>query len=166
MTSPNPSQLRPQPDPYGRQEQLAVFDVHQPDCSFGPPGAFWRIHFRTSSEYEQTRYCSTFDDVQRATALLEPVARGTIHVERDACLDGGETAGDARTPDVVDAEQWLAMPKHEAMTAVGITSEAEYRQAYDQIEQAVYRRDNRASQGGARASIVIKKRGAKVTDVG
>ena len=160
MTSQHPSP----PDPYGRQEQLAVFGVHQPDCSFGPIGAFWRIHFRTSSQYEQTRYCANADDVQRAIALLEPVARGAIHVERDACLDG-QTAGDARTPDVVDAEQWLGMPKHDAMAVVGITSEAEYRQAYDQIEQAVYRRDNRASQGGTRASIVIKKRGAKVTNV-
>jgi hypothetical protein len=73
--------------------------------------------------------------------------------------------GDAGTPDVVDGEWWLSLPREEAMRELGLTSEADYRRAYVAIEAACGRRDNRASQGGVRASIVIKRPGAKVTDV-
>jgi hypothetical protein len=102
--------------------------------------------------------------VKQLISLLEDAVR-ELHVERDGlCLDG-DHIGDARTPDVVDAEFWLGLPVREGMAELGLTSEAEYRRAYKQIEAAVYRRDNRASQTGIRASMVIKKRGAKVTDV-
>ena len=51
------------------------------------------------------------------------------------------------------------------MRELGLTSEADYRRAYVAIEAAVGRRNDRSSQGGVRASIVIKRPGARVTDV-
>jgi len=86
------------------------------------------------------------------------------HIQRDGyCLDPqdypDDGRGDANTPDVVDAEQWLAMPQPEAMEALGITSMAAYQRAYRMIEHAVLERSNREKQGGTHASIVIKKSG-------
>ena len=86
-------------------------------------------------------------------------------VERDGyCLDG-DRIGDANTPDVVDAETWLALPMDQAMAEVGLTLEADYIRVYKQIEAAVYRRSNRESQTGVHASIVIKRKGRPLIDV-
>jgi hypothetical protein len=92
--------------------------------------------FRLTFGRWNVRYCDTWDEVQTTCRLLEGIVRD-IRIERDGhCLDGDPMIGDANTPDVVDG-----------------------------IEAAVYRRDNRASQGGVRASIIIKRPGAKVTNV-
>jgi hypothetical protein len=86
-------------------------------------------------------------------------------VDRDGfCLDGMRV-GDANTPDVIDAEAWLAMPPAQAMAEAGLVREADYARAYRQISEAVYARDNRASQVGVRVPIVIKRKGARVIDV-
>lgn len=137
-------------------EQLVVIASHRADCAFGP--GFFRVSLRGTTP----RYCQDEDEVQRVVQLVGKSA--ITRVERDGhCLDG-ERQGDAGTPDVVDGEQWLALPQAEAMEAVGLTDEAAYRRVYKQIEAAVYRRDNRQSQTGVRASIVLKRRGAKVVD--
>ena len=136
--------------------ELQVWTSHRADCTFGM--GFYRVHLPSGS----VRYCQSQQDVQTVYTLLahDP----PIYVERDGyCLDG-DRSGDANTPDVVDAEQWLAMPKAEAMTAVGLDDEAAYARVYDQIEQAVSRRNDRLSQGGVRASIVLKKRGRAVQE--
>jgi hypothetical protein len=72
---------------------------------------------------------------------------------------------DGRTPDVVDAARFLAMSRTEAMRELGI-SEVTYARVYRDVEQAVATRDNREGQLGVHASIVIKRPGAKVSDVG
>jgi len=73
--------------------------------------------------------------------------------------------GDARTPDVVDAERFLSMSRQDAKRAVGISSDAAYERAYRDIEAAVSTRNNREGQGGVRATIVIKRRGVQIQDV-
>jgi hypothetical protein len=50
------------------------------------------------------------------------------------------------------------------MREVGLTDERDYARVYRQVEAAVVRRNNRESQGGVRASIVIKRRGRRVVD--
>jgi hypothetical protein len=140
-------------------EHLSVSVTHRPDCRFG--SGFFRLTYGN----QQVRYCQDQVEVERACRLLEGAVR-EIKVERDGyCLDGDPMIGDAGTPDVVDGEWWLSLPREEAMRELGLTSEADYRRAYVAIEAACGRRDNRASQGGVRASIVIKRPGAKVTDV-
>ena len=137
--------------------ELAVETVHRADCTFGP--GFFRVALVGSTP----RYCQTLAEVR---LLASMVGQSSIqYVERDGhCLDG-DRQGDANTPDVVDGETWLALPRREAMLVVGLESEADYARVYKQVEAAVYRRDNRAAQSGVRASIVIKKRGAHVVDV-
>ena len=111
------------------------------------------------------RFCQSWDEVQSACRLLEGVVRD-IRIERDGhCLDGDTLIGDANTPDVVDGEWWLSLPTTAGMGVLGLTSEADYRRAYVAIEAAVGRRNNREAQGGVHASIVIKRPGARVTDV-
>jgi hypothetical protein len=145
-------------DEHGRTEYLCVSAAHRPDCAFGP--GFYRLSFGTG-----TRYCQNAEDVHQACQLLEGVVRD-IKIERDGyCLDGDPLIGDANTPDVVDGEWWLGLPREEGMRELGLTNEADYRRTYDSIAAAVARRDNRASQGGVRASIVIKRPGARVTNV-
>jgi hypothetical protein len=74
------------------------------------------------------------------------------------------TDGDARTPDVVDAERWLGQSMVEGMRELGLTSEAQYRRAYRDIEAAVSTRNDREAQTGVHASIVIKRRGVQIAD--
>jgi len=131
--------------------------AHRADCVFG--GGFFRVHLADGG----VRYCQTQREVSQLAGMI---GNGAIRVvERDGhCLDG-DRSGDANTPDVVDAEQWLGMPMREAMAAVGLEHEADYARVYRQVEAAVLRRDNREKQGGVRASIVLKRRGARVEDV-
>jgi hypothetical protein len=42
-----------------------------------------------------------------------------------ATIERGQRSGDANTPDVIDAAEWLAMPQAQAMTGVGIRTEAD-----------------------------------------
>jgi hypothetical protein len=140
-------------------EHLSVSVTHRPDCRFG--SGFYRLTYGEKN----VRFCQTWDEVQMTCRLLEGAVRD-IKIERDGyCLDGDPMIGDAGTPDVVDGEWWLSLPREEAMRELGLTQDADYARAYKAIEAAVGRRDNRASQGGVRASIVIKRPGAKVTDV-
>jgi len=71
---------------------------------------------------------------------------------------------DERTPDVIDGARFLGMSQKDGMRELGISSEQAYARAYKDIEAAVVARDNRESQGGVHASIVIKRAGAKVVD--
>jgi hypothetical protein len=144
-------------DEHGRTEYLSVTTAHRRDCTFGP--GFFRLCFGN-----QARYCQDQAEVQRALSLLDRVV-SNIRVERDGhCLDG-DVGGDANTPDVLDGDWWLSLPVSEGMRELGLTSEIDYRRAYTAIEAAVYRRDNRATQGGVRASVIIKRPGARVTNV-
>lgn len=145
-------------DEHGRTEYLRVQTAHRADCTFG--SGFFRLSYGSGP-----RYCQTWEEVQQTCRLLEGVARN-IRVERDGyCLDGDHLVGDANTPDVVDGDWWLSLPRTEGMRELGLTDERDYARAYKAIEAAVGRRDNRASQGGVRASIVIKRPGARVTTV-
>ena len=73
---------------------------------------------------------------------------------------------DERTPDVIDGARFLGMSQKDGMRELGITREADYIRAYRDVEAAVLARDNRESQGGVHAPVVIKRSGAKVTDAG
>lgn len=128
---------------------------HQAACTFGT--GFYRLELRDGT----VRFCQDTPEVERVYALLprESVAR----VLRDGyCLDG--LRGDANTPDVVDGEHWLSLPRVEAMRELGLTDEAVYARVYRDVEDAVGRRNNRESQTGVHASIVIKRPGAAVVD--
>jgi hypothetical protein len=139
------------------EPELLVTTVHRADCRFGP--GFYRI----SLIDQGVRYCQNQEQVEHAIALLS--RQQIVRVERDGyCLDG-DRQGDANTPDVVDGETWLGWPRDKAMREVGLTDEADYARVYKQVEAAVSRRNNRESQGGERASIVIKRRGRSVIDV-
>ena len=70
------------------------------------------------------------------------------------------------TPDVIDGRRFLSMSRKDAMREAGIKSEADYARAYRDIEQVVTRRDNREAQHGRTISVVVKKSGTQVTDVG
>jgi hypothetical protein len=137
-------------------DELLVTTAHRADCAFGP--GFYRVSLVGS----QPRYCQNQDEVGFVASL---VGRNQItRVERDGhCLDG-DRHGDANTPDVVDAEHWLSMPREEAMREVGLSSEADYSRVYKQVEEAVSRRNDRQSQVGVRASIVLKRSGRRVVD--
>jgi len=139
------------------EPNLLVSTVHREECTFG--SGFFRIELKDGG----ARYCQNTEEVEYVHALLG--ADQILRVARDGyCLDGYHV-GDANTPDVVDGEQWLGMPKHTAMELVGLETERDYARVYAAVEAAVSRRNDRASQGGVRASIVIKKRGARVADV-
>ncbi len=129
---------------------------HRAGCRFGP--APYRIVLTDGAR----RYCESELEVERALSLLpgESVRR----VQRDACLDEPET-GDANTPDVVDAATWLSLSQADGMLELGLRNEADYVRAYRMVEDAVVARDRAAAHGGVRASVVIKRRGAKVSDV-
>jgi hypothetical protein len=131
--------------------------AHHAECRFGT--GFFRVVLREGN----WRYCQSESEVERVCALLP--AESIVRVQRDGyCLDGDAAMGDARTPDVVDAEAWLALPIADAMRELGLRSEADYARAYGMIEAAVVTRNNREAQSGVHASIVIKRRGAKVAD--
>ena len=136
---------------------LLVTTIHRGDCVFG--SGFFRIRLKGGG----TRYCQNTEEVEYVHSLLG--RDQVIAVERDGhCLDG-DRQGDANTPDVVDAEWWLALPRERAMREVGLTREADYARVYRQVEAAVSRRGDRESQGGVHASIVIKRRGRPLIDV-
>ena len=64
--------------------------------------------------------------------------------------------GDALTPDMVDAEWWLSLPQKQGMEELGV-DEVAYRRIYREVQDAVYTRDNRESQGGIHVPIIIKR---------
>ena len=71
---------------------------------------------------------------------------------------------DERTPDVIDGARFLGLSQRDGMRELGVTREADYIRAYRDVEAAVLARDNRESQGGVRAPIVVKRKGARVHD--
>lgn len=71
---------------------------------------------------------------------------------------------DERTPDVIDGARFLGLSRDEGMQELGITSEQAYARAYRDVEAMVNARDNRESQGGVRAPVVIKRAGREVVD--
>jgi hypothetical protein len=138
------------------EPDLLVATVHRDGCAFGT--GFYRVSLKGGG----VRYCQSQEEVEYVHALLG--RDQVVRVERDGyCLDG-DRSGDARTPDVVDAEAWLGWPRERAMREVGLDDERDYACVYKQVEAAVVRRNNRESQGGVHASIVIKRRGRRVVD--
>jgi hypothetical protein len=107
------------------------------------------------------RYCQDEDEVGFVATLLK---RSSIRrVQRDAyCLDGFESEPEGRG--VIDAEQWLEMPRPEGMQVLGLRDEADYIRAYRSIEDAVLERDRAQTRTGVKASIVVKKHGTPVVD--
>lgn len=137
--------------------ELLVTTAHRADCTFGT--GFYRLTLRDGG----VRFCQAPEEVEYVHTLLG--AGQVVRVERDGyCLDGNRQ-GDANTPDVVDGETWLGWPRERAMAEVGLTNERDYARVYQQVEAAVYRRNNREAQGGVHASIVIKRRGRRLIDV-
>jgi len=131
--------------------------AHRDKCTFGP--GFYRILLVDGGR----RFCQSDGEVEFVTRMLPPSS--IRRVQRDGyCLDGDEAESDARTPDVVDAAQWLALSQADGMRELGLESEADYIRAYRTIEEAVIERDRQEAQGGVHASIVIKRRGAHVVD--
>jgi hypothetical protein len=128
--------------------------IHRPGCTFGPGG--YRIELISGTR----RYCQSEDELKRAYALLPLDA--IRRVARDGyCLD--EDAGSS--PDVLDGEQFLNMPKEAAQEALGGVTDAEYAKAYRAVEDAVLARDRAVAAGSSdRPSIVIKKKGRRVLD--
>src|SRR5262247_3753867 len=124
---------------------------HRDDCRFGP--GFYRIVLEGGAR----RYCQTEREVRSAMSLLE--RQHVTHIQRDACLDDPDDRG------VIDGAHFLAMSREEAMAAVGIDSERDYVRAYRAIEDAVLERDKHTPAGEAKPSVVIKRRGVKVSDV-
>lgn len=138
-------------------DNLVVTLNHRPDCAFGT--GFYRIVLKNS---RAPRYCETERELRQ---VLQMIGSEYVEVvERDGhCLDG-DRSGDANTPDVIDAEQWLGWPQERAMREAGLKSEADYARVYREVERAVSRRNDRESQLGVHASIVIKRKGRPLID--
>lgn len=126
---------------------------HLPGCSFG--GGFYRVVYTDEAGQRVTR---RFDDQAGSDLLLRILpATAEPRAYRDACLDA-RPATDAGTPDVLDGEWWLSLPRVQAMEEAGITDERDYTRAHRAVEDLVYARDNRQSQGGVRAPVLVKRK--------
>jgi len=154
-------------DPLGRTDYLFKETVetrhHRRDCQFG--SGFYRIIYKDGGVIH-TRHFESKERAELFWDLLPDSVR--VRKQRDACLDGTERSSDASTPDVVDGEAFLAMEREEGMAALGLTSEADYQRAYNAVQDAVYARDNRESQGGVHAPVVVKRKDATrehITDI-
>jgi hypothetical protein len=116
---------------------------------FGP--GFYRVELEDGTR----RFCQTEDEVELLHKLLP--ADAVRRCTRDGyCLDEPEYA----SPDVIDADTFLAMPREAAMQALEVETEADYMRAYRAVEDAVLARDR----AGGGASIVIKRKGRRVLD--
>ncbi len=141
---------------------LAVFPIgtqyrHRPDCTFGP--GFFKIVY-LSGGLERTYYAQSRGECDAIAALLTPVQRPRFY--RDACLDHQDKRlGDSNTPDTVDADWWLGLDRQQAMEELGLDDETEYAKVYQQVYDVACTRDNRTSQSGVRASIIIKRKRRK-----
>lgn len=151
------AQSQRQHDEHGRQVDLKVSAAHRPTCVFGT--GFYRIQLKDGGQ----RYCQDEAELRRVFKLISPSQ--VIRVDRDGfCLDG-DRVGDANTPDVVDGEWWLGLPREQAMRELGLFLEADYARVYRDVEAAVSRRNSREAQSGVHASIVIKRKGRPLIDV-
>ena len=127
--------------------------VHQLGCTFGD--GFYKVVYEDELGQRRVRFFNTQADSDLLMKIL-PGSTGA-RAYRDACLDAARTI-DAGTPDVVDAEWWLGLPKAQAMEELGLRDEAEYARVQRSVEDAVYARSNRQSQGGVRVPIVIRRK--------
>jgi hypothetical protein len=90
----------------------------------------------------------------------EAAARAHPAFRKDGSLLGeyAPLQGDATTPDTVDGVWWLGLPKPQAMWELGLTSEAEYRRVYRDVEQMAYLIENRRQQTGEYVPMILKRR--------
>jgi hypothetical protein len=122
---------------------------HRAGCTFGP--GLYRIVLHDGGR----RFCQNEQEVEAVRRLLPPGT--TLKVQRDGyCLDPQER----ESPDVIDGQRFLDMPRQAAMDELGLTSAADYTRAYRAIEEAILANDRR----GGQASVVIKKKGRTVLD--
>ena len=124
---------------------------HQPGCRFGP--GFFKVVWDDHAGERRVLHFDSKAEADIAASLLPYDVRRY----RDSCLDA-PTATDAGTPDVVDGDWWLGLPKAQAMEELGITDERHYATVHRMVSDMVAARDNRASQGGVRAPIVIRRK--------
>jgi hypothetical protein len=129
--------------------------VHLPGCKFGD--GFYKIVYDDEFGRPHTRVYTTQADADLLVKILPPGRN--IRAYRDACLDAAAPV-DAATPDVVDGDWWLGLPKAQAMEELGLTKESEYARVHRMVEDMVYARDNRRTQGGVKAPVVIRRRRA------
>ena len=123
--------------------------AHRHGCTFG--SGYYRILLVDGGR----RFCQTEAEVDAVRRLLPPGAM--LKVQRDGyCLD----QDDLQSPDVIDGQRFLNLPKAEAMAELRVTSDADYERAYRAIEEAVLANDR----AGGQASVVIKRRGKQVLD--
>lgn len=127
--------------------------AHVPGCRFGP--GFYKVVYLDEAGARVVRHFPDQAGSDLLMRILPPAAEGTAY--RDACLDALKRV-DAGTPDVVDADWWLALPRAQAMAELGIDRDDEYARVHRSVSDAVYTRDNRERQGGVRASIVVRRR--------
>jgi hypothetical protein len=127
---------------------------HRYGCTFGP--GLYRIVLVDGGR----RFAQNEQEVDAVRRLLPPGAM--LKVQRDGyCLD----QDDLESPDVMDGQRFLDLPRAEAMRELGITSEDDYTRAYRAIEEAVLARDRKVAEGGDFASVVIKRKGVRVLDL-
>lgn len=125
---------------------------HRPGCTFGP--GFFKVVYHSEGTLH-THYFQEEAEAESFKRLLPDFVSARFY--RDACLDEQDEC-DAATPDVVDGEWWLGLPMDQAMAELGLRSPADYARVYRMVEDMVYLRGNRQSQGDVRVPIVLKRR--------
>jgi len=128
--------------------------AHRPGCRFGD--GFYKVIYDDELGQPRTRCFGTQAEADLLVRLLPPGRN--VRGYRDECLDRGRATSDAGTPDVLDGEWWLGLPKAQAMEEAGIADEAVYARIHRAVEDVVYRRDNRATQGGVRAPVILRRK--------
>src|SRR5262252_10229108 len=99
--------------------------AHRHGCTFGP--GYFRIVLGDGGR----RFVDTEQQVEAVRRLLPSGAM--LKVQRDGyCLD----QDDLESPDVIDAERFLHMPRNDAQAALGGITEQEYQRAYRAVEDA------------------------------
>jgi hypothetical protein len=128
---------------------------HRYGCTFGP--GLYRIVLVDGGR----RFVQSEAQVEAVRRLLPPGSM--LKVQRDGyCLD----QDDLESPDIIDGERFLNLPREQAMAELGVDSEADYTRAYRAVEEAVLARDRAVAAGARdRPSIVIKRKGRRVLDL-
>jgi hypothetical protein len=127
--------------------------AHRPGCRFGD--GFYKVVYDDALGPPRVRVFQTQADADLMVKLLPPGRN--VRCYRDACLDS-QGRVDAATPDVVDGDWWLGLPKAQAMEELGLVDDREYARAHRAVSEMVAARDNRRTQGGVRASVVVRRR--------
>jgi hypothetical protein len=127
---------------------------HRNGCTFGP--GFYRIMLTDGGR----RFVQSEGEVEAVRRLLPSGAM--LKVQRDGyCLD----QDDLESPDLMDGQRFLDLPREQAMTELGISTENDYVRAYRAIEEAILARDRNVAEGRDYASVVIKRKGTRVLDI-